>query len=120
MGKEILVVDDTEANIDILVDILDEEYEVAVALDGEGALEYLEDEVPDCILLDVMMPGMDGFEVCKRIKADDRVKHVPVVFITAMTEESEIQKGLSLGASGYIKKPIDPEEVLAKVKELIS
>ena len=118
--KSVLVVDDTETNIDILVDILDKIYEVSVALDGESALEYLEEVVPDCILLDVMMPGIDGFEVCRRIKADEKTKNVPIIFITAMTDEQEKNKGLSLGALGYISKPIDPEEVLAAVKKVLS
>ena len=118
--KSVLVVDDTETNIDILVDILDKIYEVSVALDGRSALEYLEEEVPDCILLDVMMPGIDGFEVCRRIKADEKTKNVPIIFITAMTDEQEKNKGLSLGALGYISKPIDPEEVLAAVKKVLS
>ena len=118
--KSILVVDDTETNIDILVDILDTDYEVSVALDGESALEYLEEELPDCILLDVMMPGIDGFETCKRIKADNRTKDIPIIFITAMTEDDEMQKGLSLGAVGYIGKPIDPKGVKAKVQEVLA
>ena len=116
----VLVVDDTETNIDILVDILDEEYDLSVALDGESALESLEEDLPDCILLDVKMPGIDGFEVCRRIKADERTKDIPVIFITALTDEDEKAEGLSLGASGYVGKPINPEEVRSAIKNVLT
>ena len=116
----VLVVDDTETNIDILVDILDEEYDLSVALDGESALESLEEDLPDCILLDVKMPGIDGFEVCRRIKADERTKDIPVIFITALTDEDEKAEGLSLGAAGYVGKPINPEEVRSALKNVLT
>ena len=81
----VLVVDDTETNIDILVETLGDTYDVSVAMDGESALEAVTDEVPDLVLLDIMMPGMDGYEVCRRLKADDATRNVPVIFLTAMT-----------------------------------
>jgi len=114
----ILAVDDTEANIDILVEALGDDHDVGVAMSGEDALEYLEDELPDLILLDIMMPGMDGFEVCRRLKADDRTKDIPIVFLSAMTGADEKQKGLDLGAVDFITKPIDPaalQQTVARV-----
>jgi len=113
----ILIVDDTETNIDILVDILGEEYDVAVAMDGESALEYVEeDPVPDLILLDIMMPGLDGYEVCSRLKASKKTRDIPVVFITAKAEVEDEIKGFDLGAVDYITKPLSPPRVRARIK----
>jgi len=112
----ILVVDDTETNIDILVETLDEEYDVSVAMDGESALELVAEEPPDIILLDIMMPGMDGYEVCERLKADDKTKKIPIIFITAKTEVVDETKGFELGAADYIVKPISPPVVKARVQ----
>lgn len=112
----VLVVDDTETNIDILVEIFSSAYEVSVAMDGETALETAFDEVPDIILLDIMMPEMDGYEVCRRLKADARTRDVPVVFVTAKTAVEDETKGLALGAVDYITKPISPPLVLARVR----
>lgn len=119
----ILVVDDAEANIDILVEILADDYDISVAMDGEAALEAVEEEIPDLILLDIMMPGMDGFEVLRRLKADERTRDIGVVFITGAAEEDDAAKGLELGALDFIAKPINPPIVKARVKnylELIS
>ncbi len=112
----ILVVDDTEANIDILVYALGDDYEVTVAMDGESALESVSYHQPDLILLDIMMPGMDGYEVCKTLKEDQVTNHIPVIFLTAMTDEQNEAKGLALGAVDYITKPFNPEMVKARVK----
>jgi putative two-component system response regulator len=111
----VLVVDDVEENIDILVDALSQNYEVAVAMDGKAALEAVAEEMPDIILLDIMMPEMDGFEVCDRLKGHDDTKHIPIIFLTAMTEEQDEAFGLSLGAVDYITKPFNPELVKARV-----
>ncbi len=81
----ILIVDDTEANIDILVEALGQDYEISVATDGEGALHVVESDPPDLILLDVMMPGIDGYETCLRLKNDLKTKNIPVIFITGKT-----------------------------------
>ena len=115
----ILVVDDTEANIDILVEILGEEYEVSVAMDGESALEIAEDMAPDLVLLDIMMPGMDGYEVCRRLKASENTKNIPVVFVTAKGEIGDKMDGYDTGASDYVTKPIDPDLVRETVKKLL-
>ena len=112
----VLVVDDTETNIDILVDILSDLYEVSVALDGESALESVISDQPDIILLDVMMPGIDGHEVCQRLKNNPETTHIPIIFVTAKTETEDESKGFALGAVDYITKPISPSVVLARVK----
>ncbi len=112
----ILVVDDAKANIDILVETLGEEYDVIFATDGESALEILEEENPDLILLDVMMPGIDGFETCRRIKSDLKTKHIPVIFVTAKTETVDILEGFGVGGVDYITKPFQFEEVYVRIQ----
>lgn len=113
----ILVVDDNPANLNVLFDIFgDMKYDVLFASDGESCLRLVETEYPDLILLDVMMPGIDGFETCRRLKANDRTKEIPVIFMTALSETLDKVRGLELGAVDYITKPIQPEEVLARVK----
>ncbi len=112
----VLVVDDTETNIDILVETLGDVYDVSVAMDGESALEDIAERAPDLILLDIIMPGMDGYEVCERLKKDDTTKNIPVIFLTAMTEEQDEAKGLALGAVDYITKPFSPELVKSRVR----
>ncbi len=116
----VLVVDDTAANIDILVEALDGEYEVSVAMDGESALEAVDTEPPDLILLDIMMPGMDGYEVCRRLKSDSKTSNIPIVFLTAMNEIQNKTRGLELGAVDYITKPFEVMEVKARVKTHLS
>ena len=116
---KVLVVDDTEANVDVLVGTLDAVYDVRVAMDGAGALEAVSEEKPDMILLDVMMPGMDGYEVCRRLKANAATNDIPVIFLTAMTSESDEARGLALGAVDYIAKPFSPELVKSRVNNQI-
>lgn len=112
----IMIVDDIETNIDILLDTLGHDYEVMVAIDGATALEHARRNPPDLILLDVMMPDMDGFEVCMRLKRDPRTREIPVIFVTAMNEVVEEKKGLELGAVDYITKPFSPPIVRARVR----
>lgn len=113
----ILVVDDTHTNLKILFDLLTEQgYRVAIAKNGEAALEKLESYVPQLILLDVMMPGIDGFETCKRLKANPTTEDIPVIFMTALSDSGNKVKGLNTGAVDYITKPIDHEEVLARIQ----
>lgn len=116
----VLIVDDTEENLDILVEALADDYEVSVAMEGESALESLEMEVPDIILLDIMMPEMDGYEVCKRIKANKNTKDVPIIFLTAVTDIDSKAKGFELGAVDYITKPFEIIEVKARVHTHLS
>ena len=112
----VLVVDDTETNIDILVETLGDVYDVSVAMDGESALEDIAERTPDLVLLDIIMPGIDGYEVCERLKKDNTTKNIPVIFLTAMTEEQDEAKGLALGAVDYITKPFSPELVKSRVR----
>jgi len=112
----VMVVDDTEANIDILVNTLGDRYDVRVAMDGQTALEDIIEDLPDLILLDIMMPGMDGYEVCQKLKANKATQNIPVIFLTAMTEEKDEAKGLALGAVDYVTKPFSPDLVKARVK----
>ena len=123
MGDEqpqstILVVDDTPENIDVLNGILKPEYKVKVALNGEKALKVAaSDNKPDLILLDIMMPGMDGFEVCQRIKSDSDTSHIPIIFVSGAEDAQSKDEGLKLGAVDYIVKPIDPVEVKEKIRK---
>ena len=112
----ILIVDDTDANVDILVETLGDDYDISVAMDGESALDYLSEALPDLILLDIMMPGLNGYEVIARLKAHERTREVPVIFCTAMTEIAHETKGLELGAVDYIRKPFSPPMVKARVR----
>jgi DNA-binding NtrC family response regulator len=112
----ILIVDDTPANIGVLLDNLAGlGYKVLVARNGESALEKVTQEWPDLILLDIMMPGMDGFEVCGKLKNDPETKDIPVIFMTALSETSDKVKGFNAGAVDYITKPFQSEEVRSRV-----
>ncbi len=114
--QTILVVDDTPTNIQVLFDVLDASgYRVAIAKSGESALSRLGNHQPDLILLDVMMPGIDGFETCRRIKASEQTRDIPIIFMTALSDTVDKVKGLRLGAVDYITKPIQHEEVLARI-----
>ena len=113
----ILVIDDNTTNLNILLDYLNElSYRVLIAPSGEQALQRLQYARPDVILLDIMMPGIDGFETCRRLKADDATKDIPVIFMTALTETVDKVRGFSVGGVDYITKPFQHEEVLARVK----
>ncbi len=111
----VLVVDDTPVNIDILLDSLSHDYDVRVASEGEEALALLQKLVPDIILLDVMMPEMDGFEVCRHIKRDERLHGIPVIFLTARTSADDKLRGFDYGAVDYLTKPFDVGELKARV-----
>ncbi len=93
-------------------------YEVSVASDGPAGLDAARRELPDLILLDAMMPGMDGFEVCRRLKADPHTAPIPVVFLTAKAQAGEIEEGLRLGATGYLTKPFDPMTLKDELEKL--
>ncbi len=113
--NKILIVDDTPENIDILGEILSE-YKKFIATTGERALKIAKEKLPDLILLDIMMPEMDGFEVCRRLKSDNDTKDIPVIFITAKNQVDDEVKGLEIGAVDFISKPISPPVVQARVK----
>jgi putative two-component system response regulator len=113
----ILVVDDTPENLTLMTGLLRDDYQTKVANSGERALKVaLGAAVPDLVLLDIMMPGMDGYEVCRRLKADPRTRNVPVIFLTAKAEVADEQQGFDVGAVDYITKPISAPLVLARVR----
>jgi len=114
--KNILAVDDSPLNLDVLTETLNELYNVSATISGKDALDILEEEVPDLILLDIMMPEMDGYEVCRRIKDSERYSDIPIIFLTAKNETEDIVKAYELGAADYISKPFNPPELLARVK----
>ena len=113
----ILIVDDVPRNIQVLGTLLKKtDCELAVATNGQQALNTVARIKPDLILLDIMMPGMDGFEVCRKLKAGDETKNIPVIFLSAKNETEDIIKGFELGAVDYITKPIIGIELLTRVK----
>lgn len=112
----VLIVDDLPDNLALLSDALEQVgHMVLVALDGTTALERMNRLKPDIVLLDAMMPGIDGFETCRRIKANAEFENVPVVFMTALTESEHVVEGFAAGGVDYVTKPIVPEQVLARV-----
>ncbi|RQV04190.1 DNA-binding response regulator [Burkholderia cenocepacia] len=112
----ILIVDDTPENLAFLSDTLQAHgYAVIVALSGDDALKRLARVTPDVVLLDAMMPGMDGFETCVRIKQDGRHEHLPVIFMTALTESEHVVRGFRVGGIDYVTKPVQPEELCARI-----
>ena len=116
-AAKILVVDDTPANIGVLLEALENaDYEVLGAESGTSALAQLEHVIPDLILLDVMMPGMDGFETCRRLRDKDEWKNIPVLFMTALDEPKQKVRAFEVGAVDYIVKPFFEQEVLARVQ----
>ncbi len=113
----ILVIDDNPTNLQVLYKALsDRGYDVLVEMDGKSGIELVKNSPPDLILLDVMMPGIDGFETCRRLQADPLTKEIPIIFMTALSDTVDKVKGLSLGAVDYISKPFQQEEVLARIK----
>ena len=113
----ILVVDDSPENIDLLSEVLRDDYRIRVATSGEKALKIVySDEPPDLILLDIMMPGLSGLEICRRLKSNPDRRRIPIIFVTAMTSVEDEQRGLETGAVDYITKPISPPIVKARVR----
>ena len=114
--KTVLIVDDTPANIDLLKGLLHEQYKIKAATSGEKALAIAaKSPPPDLILLDVMMPDLDGHATCRRLKADPLTAAIPVLFVTGRLDEAERATGLALGALDYLLKPIDPSRLLERV-----
>ena len=116
----ILLVDDNPKNLQVLGNLLEGTYKTAVAENGVEALEFVKKKVPDLILLDIMMPEMDGFEFCQRLKADPDTRDISIIFLTALTEKANILKGFELGAVDYVIKPFRKEELLVRVKNRIT
>jgi len=113
----IMIIDDNNENIQVLGNILEQNgYDTAVFLDGKSAIKFTSTENPSLILLDIMMPEMDGYEVCKKLKSNMATMSIPIIFITAKVESEDIVKGFDLGAVDYITKPFNSRELLARVK----
>ena len=120
MPKRILIVDD-EPNIVLSLEYLmkREGYDVAIAADGEAALEALAQVRPDLVILDVMLPKMDGFDVCRRVRADARLAGLKILMLTAKGRDTEVAKGLDVGADAYVTKPFSTRELVAKIGEML-
>ena len=117
-NQRILLVDDQQVNIKILAEALQGDYALSFALSGPEALSMAKSETPpDMVLLDVMMPGMNGFEVCEKLKADETTARIPVIFVTAMNDGTNEEHGLQVGAADYLTKPICPPVVRARVRK---
>jgi diguanylate cyclase (GGDEF)-like protein len=114
--QTILIADDSQAIVDILSAVLGAEYEVLVARDGIAAIELAADRQPDLILLDAVMPGIDGFEVCRRLRAEERTQRIPIVFITSLNAVEDERRGLELGAIDFIAKPVQSAIVRLRVR----
>ncbi|MBF0573622.1 MAG: hybrid sensor histidine kinase/response regulator [Desulfamplus sp.] len=119
MRRKILIVDDTEVSIDVLVDALDGLYEIMVATSGKEAIEIALQTTPDLILLDIIMPEIDGYETCRQLKSNPSTADIPIIFVTAMSDIEDETKGLELGAIDYITKPLSIPIVRARVKNHI-
>lgn len=119
MDNTILIVDDTEENIDILVDLLCNDYNLLVALDGKRGLALAELNKPDLVLLDVMMPGITGYEVCKILKQNKSTTHIPIMFLSALSDDKDEAYGIQIGALDYIKKPFNPVIVASRIKNCL-
>ena len=120
MTARILVVDDILPNVKLLeAKLTSEYYEVVTAMSGEEALQKAKETSPDLVLLDIMMPGMDGFEVCTRMKADPEIAHIPVVMVTALTDTQDRVKGLECGADDFLSKPVNDTALMARVRSLV-
>ncbi len=113
--QTVLIVDDVSDNVDILVELL-HMYDLVTALDGKTALQIIEEEHIDLVLLDIMMPNMDGFEVCEKVKSRLQTAQIPIIFLSAKNSPEDVQKGFALGAVDYVSKPFNPTELLARVK----
>ncbi len=117
----LLIVDDILANVKVLRSFLNQSgFNVLIAEDGEEAIQVTENALPDLILLDIMMPGIDGFEVCQRLKSQEHTQEIPIIFMTALTEVADKVKGFQMGAADYITKPFQQQEVLARVNTHIT
>ena len=118
--KKILVIDDQPGNVFLLQDRLNREgFKVITAYDGNTGVKKANDDLPDLILLDVMMPGVDGFEACRKISSYERTKNIPILLVTALNSSEDTQKGFDSGAFDYIKKPFNKIELLARIKSAL-
>ncbi len=114
-NRTILIVDDTKTNVDVLVQTLRTDYKLGVTLNGKDAIRFANNHGPDLILLDIIMPEMDGFEVCRALKADPKTRDIPIIFITAMDNQAHRTRCFECGGVDYITKPFMPQEVKKKI-----
>ena len=120
MGRRILVTEDSPTILEILKSVLTEEgYEVIAAADGQQALDLARTEKPDLIILNLMLPKIDGYKVCRMLKFDERFKNIPIIMLTARAKESDEQLGREVGADAYIRKPFQPEVMIDEIKKLL-
>ena len=119
---KILVVEDDRSIQMVLELVLSRmaKCQVIVASDGREGLSKIQEQKPDVILLDLMMPGMDGFEVCQRSKSDEATRHIPIIFLTAQPQPASVARAMALGAAGYIVKPFDPIKIIDQINEALS
>jgi DNA-binding response OmpR family regulator len=117
--RRILIVDDVKTNIDVLLQALRDSYKLSVATDGASALRSAEKNPPDLVLLDIMMPGMDGYEVCRRLRESPAMREVPVMFLSALDEVTNKARGFEVGGNDYLTKPFEMLEVKARVHSLL-
>ena len=117
--SRILIVDDAKTNVDILVQALRDEYKLSVALDGAAALSSVEKSAPDLVLLDIVMPGLDGFEVCRRLRAQESTRELPIMFLSALEDVKDKTRGFEVGGNDYLTKPFEVLEVKARVRSLL-
>lgn len=120
MGKKILLVDDEDNIVTILeARLMANGYDVVTASDGQEGLAKARSEKPDLIILDIMLPKLDGYKVCRMLKFDDQYKHIPIILFSARTQDSDMETGKQQGADAYITKPFQPAALLNKIKELM-
>jgi phosphoserine phosphatase RsbU/P len=117
--SRILIVDDARINVDVLVEALRSEYKLSVALDGNTALRSVEKSPPDLVLLDIMMPGLDGYEVCRQLRAHDSTRELPVMFLSSLEDVTNKAQGFEVGGNDYLTKPFEVLEVKARVRSLL-
>ena len=117
--SRVLIVDDVKDNVDVLVNALRDEYKLSVALDGAAALRSVEKQSPDLVLLDIMMPGLDGYEVCRQLRAREATREVPVMFLSALEDVTNKARGFEVGGNDYLTKPFELLEVKARVRSLL-
>ncbi|MCP4216143.1 MAG: response regulator, partial [bacterium] len=112
----ILIVEDEIVNIEIYRELLEDEFQLLTAMDGESAIELMDGEPPDLVLLDMMLPDINGVELCRRFKSNEVLSHIPIVVVTTLKNQADKIKGLEAGANDYLNKPIDETELLLKVR----
>jgi two-component system cell cycle response regulator DivK len=117
--KKILVVEDVELNMDLLVQLLEDEYQVLTATDGAAGIELAEQEQPDLIIMDLSLPVMDGWEAARRIKTNDRLKHIPIIALTAHAMLGDAEKARRAGCDDYMPKPLDEDLLFEKLDQLL-